>query len=158
MQAILESYRMGIHVSSVEMQDVTPPDPVKPAFNEVNEARQQKERLINVAEKERNQIIPKARGEAARTIAEAEGYRAERVNAAKGESSRFLAVLARYREAEDVTRQRLFLEAIDALGPHLDALYVLGDSAAAPLPLFDLRRSRAGATLDGTATAGGEER
>jgi regulator of protease activity HflC (stomatin/prohibitin superfamily) len=76
----------------VELQDVTPPDLVKPAFNEVNEARQDRERTINQAQEQANREIPKARGEATRTITEAEGYAVERVNRANGEATRFRAV------------------------------------------------------------------
>ncbi len=145
MQAILEDgqpggedYGMGIFVSSVEMQDVTPPDPVKPAFNDVNKARQEKERLVNEAEKQRNQVIPRARGEAEQTIAEAEAYRAERVNAARGEAARFTAILAEYRNDPDVTRQRLYLEMVDRVLPRVGRLYVIEPAGPSPLPLLNL--------------------
>ncbi len=131
-------YDMGISIGSVEMQDVTPPDPVKPAFNEVNKSRQERQSLINQAQKKRNQIIPKARGEAEQTIAEAEAYKSERINAAKGDTSRFTAILRQYRQAEDVTRRRLYLEMIDAVMPRLGGVYVIEGSAHQPLPLFDL--------------------
>lgn len=145
MQAILEDgkpggedYGMGIHVGSVEMQDVTPPDPVKPAFNEVNKSRQEKERLINEAEKKRNQLIPRARGEAEQTIAEAEAYAAERVNAAKGEAARFKAILKEYKKAPEVTRRRLFLEMVDHVVPEVARVYIVDPSGRQPLPLLDL--------------------
>ena len=88
-----DDYNLGVHIGSVEMQDVTPPDPVKPAFNEVNKARQERQRLINQAQKKRNQLLPKAQGQAAQTVAEARAYQAERVNAARGEAERFTAIL-----------------------------------------------------------------
>ena len=139
MQLLFEvSYELGVQVSAVELQDVTPPDPVAPAFNEVNEARQQKERLVNLAEKERNQIVPRARGEAAQTVSEAEAYETERVNVAIGEAARFEALLGEYAKAEEVTRQRLFLEMIDEVLPRVQSLYVVDDSTAGPLPLLDL--------------------
>lgn len=138
MQRILGDYKLGVTIQTVELQDVTPPDPVKPAFNEVNESRQERERLINEAEKYRNQMIPKARGEADQTIAEAEAYKAERVNRAKGEATRFTAVLEEYRKAEETTRQRLFLEMIDEVLPKLGKVYVLDPSQNSPLPLLDL--------------------
>jgi membrane protease subunit HflK len=138
MQDILAAYDMGLHVNGVELQDVTPPDQVKPAFNQVNEARQQRERLVNLAEKERNQVLPRARGEAAQTIAEAEAYAAARVNEARGESARFLALHERYAAAPDVTRRRLHLETLDELGPKLGRIYVIGGGAPAPLPLLSL--------------------
>ena len=138
LKRILDSYDFGVSVQRVELQDVTPPDPVKPAYNEVNEAQQQRERLINEAEKYKNQMIPKARGEADQTVAEAEAYKAERVNRAKGEAARFTAVLEEYRKAKETTRQRLFLEMIDEVLPKLGKIYVLDPSQNSPLPLLDL--------------------
>ena len=108
-QQILNAYETGVHLVTVELQDVTPPDTVKPAFNEVNEARQDKERTINQAQEQVNQQVPKARGEATRSISEAEGYAIERVNRARGEATRFQAILAEYQQAPEVTRRRLHL-------------------------------------------------
>ena len=138
MQRILESYDIGAQVLTVELQDVTPPDPVKPAFNEVNEARQEKERLVNEPEKERNQVIPRASGEAAQIISEAEAYKTERVNRAKGEAARFLSILAEYQKAESLTRERMFLEAVDAVFPRLESLFVVDEGTSGPLPLLNL--------------------
>lgn len=137
-QQILDLYDMGVHVYTVEMQDVTPPDPVKPAFNEVNEARQEKERLINEAEKRRNQAVPRAQGQAQQQIAEAEGYAVERINRAKGEASRFKAILAEYLQAPDVTRRRLYLEMIDRVLPQIGRLYVVQEGQTMPIPLLNL--------------------
>ena len=97
---------------TVELQDVTPPDPVKPAFNEVNEARQDKERTINQAQEQANKEIPKARGVAAQSISQAEGYALERVNRASGDANRFNAILDEYKRAPEVTRRRLYLESL----------------------------------------------
>jgi len=148
MQAILEDgqsggedYGMGIHIGSVEMQDVTPPDPVKPAFNEVNKARQEKEGLINEAEKHRNQVIPRARGEAEQTISEAEAYASQRINAAKGEAARFLAILNEYLKAPEVTRRRLYIEMADEVFPAIGRVYIVEPSVRQPLPLMDLDRA-----------------
>jgi len=138
MQTILDAYDIGVRVGTVELQDVTPPDPVKPAFNKVNESRQERESLINEAERMRNQVIPRAEGEASQTVAEAEAYRAERVNAAKGEASRFTAILKEYSLAKDVTRRRLYLEMIDKVMPSIGRLYVVEPSQTPPLPLLDL--------------------
>ncbi len=138
MQRILDEYDMGVHIYTVEMQDVTPPDPVKPAFNEVNEARQEKERLINEAEKRRNQAVPRAEGQAQQMIAEAEGDATERINIAKGEAARFSSVLAEYKLAPDVTRRRLYLEMIDKLLPQVGRLYVVQEGQAMPIPLLNL--------------------
>jgi len=146
MQAILNSYDLGVAVMTVELQDVTPPDEVKPAFNEVNESRQQKERLINEAEKARNQVIPKARGEADQIVAEAEAYRAERVNKAKGEAARFEALVKAYQQAKDTTRRRLYLEMANDVFPAVDRIFVLSPSGMSPLPLLDLQKMPSAAT------------
>jgi modulator of FtsH protease HflK len=134
MQKILSEYEAGVRLITVELQDVTPPDPVKPAFNEVNEARQDRERSINQAEEQANREIPRARGEAARTISEAEGYTLERVNRANGEATRFLAILDEYRRAPEVTRRRLYLEAIGAILPEAKALYIVDSEQKALVP------------------------
>jgi len=138
MQNVLKGYDLGVSIERIELQDVTPPNSVKPAFNEVNEARQEKEKLVNEAEKQRNQIIPKARGEADQTIAEAEAYRAERVNQARGEANRFTSLLSAYKEAPDLTQKRLYLEMIDRVLPGIGQLYVLEESVNSPLPLLNL--------------------
>ena len=144
-QAILDQYDMGVRLAAVELQDVTPPESVKPAFNEVNEARQQRERLINEAEKRRNTVIPKARGEAKEVIAEAEAYRANRVNGAKGEAARFSSILAEYERAPAVTRKRLYLESMDEVLPK-SRIYVTeeGSGATKPLPLLRLDAAATG--------------
>jgi membrane protease subunit HflK len=107
-QTAMDRYDNGIHIITVELQNVVPPPPVQPAFNEVNEARQERERMINEATKQANQAIPRAEGEANRVVSEAEGYATERVNLALGESARFESVLAEYRGAPEVTRSRLY--------------------------------------------------
>jgi membrane protease subunit HflK len=138
MQKILTDYGAGIRLVTVELQDVTPPDPVKPAFNEVNEARQDRERTINQAQEQANQEIPKARGEAARTITEAEGYALERVNRAKGEATRFQAILDDYLRAPEVTRRRLYLEAMGAILPEAKGLYIVDADQKALVPWLPL--------------------
>ncbi|HSD50952.1 MAG TPA: FtsH protease activity modulator HflK [Candidatus Methylomirabilis sp.] len=138
MQKILSAYEAGVRLVTVELQDVTPPDPVKPAFNEVNEARQDRERTINQAQEQANREIPKARGEATRTITEAEGYAQERVNRANGEATRFRAVLEEYQRAPEVTRRRLYLEAIGAILPEAKALYIVDGDQKALVPWLPL--------------------
>src|SRR4030066_113562 len=88
LQELCDQYETGIKVDQVVLQDVNPPDSVKPAFNEVNEAQQEREKMINQARAEYNQIIPKARGTAARTIEEAQGHAIERVNQARGAATK----------------------------------------------------------------------
>jgi membrane protease subunit HflK len=138
-QEIMDSFESGIAVLRVELQDVKPPREVQASFNEVNQARQERERLINEAERQRNEIIPRAQGQARQMLTEAEGYAIERVNRAKGEGVRFLSILEEYRNAPDVTRRRLYLEMLDEVLPTVERVYVLGgDNASAPLPLLSL--------------------
>ena len=138
MQKILSDYETGVRLVTVELQDVTPPDPVKPAFNEVNEARQDRERSINQAQEQANREIPKARGEAARTITEADGYAVERVNRANGEATRFRAILDEYQRAPEVTRRRLYLEALGTILPGAKALYIVDGDQKALVPWLQM--------------------
>ena len=138
MQAIMDLYDSGVHIITVELQDVVPPKEVQPAFNEVNEARQERERMINEAQKQANQEIPRASGEALRAIAEAEGYATERVNRAQGESTRFSAVLKEYQQAPEVTRSRLYLETLSEVLPRVGRVVVVQEDGVGPLPLLQL--------------------
>ncbi|MGH8017237.1 MAG: FtsH protease activity modulator HflK [Opitutaceae bacterium] len=138
LQEIMDHFDLGIQVSTIELQDVTPPEPVKPAFNEVNQAEQERERLINEAEKRRNQVIPRAEGEAKQVIAQAQGYAAERINAARGEAERFTAILAEYQNVPEVTRRRMYLEMIDKVLPKAGQIIIMEEGANAPLPLLNL--------------------
>jgi len=138
LQEILNSYNIGIRVVTVKFQDVNPPDQVKAAFNEVNEAEQQKESLIFQAREQYNREVPKARGVARSRILEAEGYALERINSAKGEAERFNSLVAEYRKAPKVTKQRLFLETMDKILPKVDEIYVVDDKSGGILPLLPL--------------------
>lgn len=138
LQGILEDYDMGVRLVAVELQDVTPPDTVKPAFNEVNEARQERERLINEAEKRRNTVTPRASGEAKQVVAEANAYRTQKVNAARGEAARFTSVLTEYARAPKVTRRRLFLETIDEVLPKANIVVSEEGASQSALPLLRL--------------------
>ncbi len=135
-QSILDKYDSGLRVSTVELQDVVPPARVQPAFNEVNVARQERERMINEAEKRRNQVIPAARGEARQVVSEAEGYRTERINRAHGDVARFSAILEEYASAPEVTRRRLYLETMTEVLPTVGSVYVVQEGQ--PLPLLNL--------------------
>ena len=138
-QSAMDRYDNGLHIITVELQDVVPPARVQPAFNEVNEARQELERMVNEANRELNQAIPRAEGTANRIIAEAEGYATERVNRALGETARFSAVLAEYRNAPEVTRTRLYLEALHRALPRIGSVVVMEEGQA--LPLLNLGES-----------------
>jgi membrane protease subunit HflK len=137
-QLILNAYETGVRLVTVELQDVTPPDPVKPAFNEVNESRQDRERTINQAQEQVNRELPKAGGEAARSISEAQGYAIERVNRARGEATRFQAILAEYQQAPEVTRRRLHLEALGRFMTDMKGLYIVDSEQKAMVPWMAL--------------------
>lgn len=143
LQQLLDEFNLGVAISTIELQDVTPPEMVKPAFNEVNQAEQERERMINEAEKRRNQVIPRAEGQAKQIIAEAEGYAAQRVNQARGEAERFQAILAEYKNASEVTRQRMFLEMIDEVLPKTGRVIVMDQGVTAPLPFINLQEGPA---------------
>jgi membrane protease subunit HflK len=138
-QKILSAYETGVRLVTVELQDVTPPDTVKPAFNEVNESRQDKERTINKAQEQANREIPKARGVATQSISEAEGYALERVNRAKGEATRFEAILGQYEGAPQVTRRRLYLEAMTGLLADMKGLYIVDRDQKAMVPWLPMK-------------------
>jgi membrane protease subunit HflK len=136
LQELCDQYETGIKVDQVVLQDVNPPDPVKPAFNEVNEAQQEREKLINQARSEYNKVIPKARGDALRIIEEARGYAVERVNQSRGEATRFNAVFKEYIKAPEVTRQRIYLETMNDVLPRVGRKLITDKEATGILPLF----------------------
>jgi len=144
LQSTLNEYDIGVRIVTVKFQDVTPPDPVKAAYNEVNESEQQRESLIFQAREQFNREVPRARGEAKKVLQEAEGYAVERVNEARGETNRFLALLTEYRKAPSVTRSRIYLETLEEVLPRLEEIYVMDDKTGGLLPLLPLRKSMEG--------------
>jgi len=143
LQELCDQYETGIKVDQVVLQDVNPPDSVKPAFNEVNEAQQEREKLINQARSEYNQVIPKARGTASRTIEEAKGYAIERVNQARGEAHKFSAIFKEYSKAPDVTRQRIYLETMSEILPKVGRKLITDEKTTGILPLFQFTKEEA---------------
>jgi len=142
LQRLCEMYGIGIEVQQLVLQDVNPPTPVKPAFNEVNQAIQEKERAINDAWAEYNKSVPKAKGEAEQAIRAAEGYSLERVNNAEGDAKRFEALQEEYRKAPAVTRRRIYLETLSAILPKVGRKLILDESARGILPLLQLEGER----------------
>ena len=140
LQDLCNQYETGIKVDQVVLQDVNPPDRVKPSFNEVNEAQQEREKLINQAQAEFNKVIPRARGEAEQMIQEAEGYALERVNMSKGEVARFNVLFGQYRLAKDVTRQRIYLETMNKILPKVGKKLIVDESVKGLIPLLDLKK------------------
>jgi len=144
LQSILNSYETGIQIVTLELKDVNPPDPVKPAFNEVNEAKQEKERMVNEAWEAYNKVIPKAAGEAEKTIRQAEGYALNRVNRAKGDANKFVAVWKEYNRSKDVTRRRLYLETLDEVLPRVGRKYIIDSEQKGLLQLLSLEEKGGG--------------
>ena len=145
LQATLKQYDIGVRIVTVKFQDVNPPEAVKDAFNEVNEAEQQKESLIFQAREQFNREVPKARGEAKRRLQEAQGYAVERINKARGETNRFIALLTEYKKAPIVTRRRIHIETMEEVLPNLDETYIMDAKSGGLLPLLPLRKTMEGA-------------
>jgi len=141
MRELVSRYELGMTIDQVQLKDVNPPKPVQPSFNEVNQAQQERERLINVANGEYNKVVPRARGEAEQKIQAAEGYALKRVNEAQGDVSRFNAVLAEYLKAPEVTKRRLYLETMETVIPQLGQKIIVDDDAKQILPLLQLNQS-----------------
>ncbi len=138
MQSLLNDYETGVDIVTVNLQDVNPPVPVQPAFNEVNEARQEKERIINEARETYNTIIPKAKGQAEQAILEAEGYATNRINRAKGDADRFTQIWREYSKAKDVTKRRMYIEMMREVLPKIDKKYIVDDELKSFLPMLQL--------------------
>jgi membrane protease subunit HflK len=145
---LCKRYDNGISVQQLVLQDVDPPESVKPSFNAVNQAIQERERAINEAWAEYNQEIPRARGLAEQKIEASEGYAVDRVNRAKGDAQRFLALEAQYRKSPEVTRTRIYLETMSAVLPTAGKKLIFDEKAKGILPLFPL-----GTTLDSAKEA-----
>jgi membrane protease subunit HflK len=138
LQRDLDKLECGVSLVTLQLLDINPPDTVKPAFNEVNEADQDMKRLVNEAEETYNRVIPKARGSAKQIIEEAHGYAVQRINQAKGETNRFNAIVAEYLKAKEVTRRRMYLEAMQDILPNVDHVYVMDQGGQTVLPFLDL--------------------
>jgi len=136
LQELANQYEMGIVIDQIVLQDVTPPDPVKPSWDEVNQAQQQRDRLINEARAEYNKVVPRAKGEASQAILQAEGYALERVNSAEGDATRFKALYEAYRRAPDVTRRRLHLETMQRVLPQLGAKVFVDKGTGSVIPIL----------------------
>jgi membrane protease subunit HflK len=138
MNETLRSYGLGINVIAVKLQNIDPPGAVQEAFDDVNKAEQDMNRLINEGQQVYNEEIPKASGERERIIQEAQGYAAERVNRANGDVARFNAVYDEYRRAPEVTRQRLYYEMIEEVFKNDKGTVIIDRRFNNFLPLRDL--------------------
>ena len=138
LQDLANRYEMGITIDQVVLQDVNPPAPVRPSWDEVSQAQQQRDRMINEARGEYNRVIPRARGEAQQAVLQAEGYALDRVNRAEGNASRFSAIYDEYRQAPDVTRRRLYLETMQRVLPKVGQKLFVDKDSPGVLPLLSL--------------------
>ena len=137
-QQRLDDFEAGVEIVAVKLQNTSPPEQVKDAFQEVNRARQNKERVVNDAEGERNRQIPAARGKHDQTISEAEGYEERILLTTQGQINAFLAQLAEYEKAPDVTRTRLYLETMEKVLAGVGQKTILDESLKGLLPLLNL--------------------
>jgi len=140
MQEVVNLYEMGLRIDQVQLKNVNPPKPVQASFDEVNEAQQERERMINVARGEYNKAVPRARGTADQNIQSAEGYAIQRVNQAEGDAAKFNALLTEYLKAPEVTERRLYLETMASVLPKVEQKIVLDAKASNVLPLLNLDR------------------
>ena len=142
LQELSDQYETGIRIEQVVLQDVNPPDPVKPSWDEVNQAQQQRDRMINEALADYNSVIPRASGEAQQTILQAEGYALDRVNRSEGDAARFKALYEEYRRAPNVTRRRMYLETMARMLPQAGTKVILDEQAQGVLPLLSIGGGR----------------
>ena len=142
MQALSTKYAMGISIDQVQLKNINPPKPVQDSFNEVNQAQQEKEKLINEARRDYNKVIPLAEGEKDQRIREADGYRLKRINEAEGDVARFDALLAEYIKAPEVTRRRIYIETLQDVMPSIRSKFVVDEQTRGLLPLLNLNAQK----------------
>jgi len=142
LQEELNQAETGIDVITIEMKRTNVPEPVQPSFNEVNQATQEKEKLIYEAKKDYNTAIPAAKGDADKTIKTAEGYALDRVNRAKGDADRFKSLYSAYSEAKDVTKKRLYLEMMKDILPNMGQKYIIDADQKNLLPFLNLNKQQ----------------
>jgi membrane protease subunit HflK len=142
-QHILDQYQIGIRVSNVNLIDAQAPEEVQSAFEDAIKAREDEQRLKNEAEAYRNEVVPKARGAKARLLEESEAYKQRAISRAEGETSRFLQLLTEYEKAPEVTRERMYLDAMQEVLGQVPTLLVdvKGSNNVLYLPIDKLQRS-----------------
>ncbi len=140
MQKILDSYETGVNIVAVQMQNVHPPEQVVDAFKDVASAREDKSRFINEAEAYQRDILPKARGEASRIVNAAEAYKGAKLRKSQGDAARFLSLLKEYNKAKNITRERLYLEAMEAIleNPDIEKLVMSDEALKKSIPYLPL--------------------
>lgn len=138
LQTLVDRYELGLSIDQVQLKNVNPPLPVQPSFNEVNQAQQEREQLVNVANGEYNKEVPRARGEAEQKIQASEGYAVKRINEAEGDIARFNALYTEYLKAPEVTKQRIYIETMREVLPNLGRKIIIDEEASQILPLLQL--------------------
>ena len=143
-QDILDGYEQGVKIVNIQLQDINPPDSVKTSFNDVNNAKQEQDKLINEAEQEYNTVIPEAKGKAEERIAVAQGQAKERINRALGDASKFKKVLKEYKKAPAITRKRLYLETMEHIMKDKKILLVEPSAQKGIYPIYDIKTTKKG--------------
>ncbi len=138
LQMAVNKYELGLSIDQVQLKNVNPPTPVQASFNEVNQAQQEREQMINEANGQYNREVPRARGEADQKIQAAEGYALKRVNEADGDVARFNALLKEFLKAPEVTKRRIYIETMKEVIPKLGKKIIIDDKASSVLPLLQL--------------------
>ncbi len=138
MQALSKKYAIGVSIDQVQLKDINPPKPVQESFNEVNQAQQEKERLINEARRAYNKVVPLALGEKDQRIREADGYRIRRINEAEGDAARFNALFVEYKKAPEVTLRRIYIETLQGVLPQVKETIIVDEASSRVLPLLNL--------------------
>lgn len=152
---LVRLYQMGLGIDQVVLQDVTPPGPVRASWDEVNQAQQQRDRVINEAWTEYNRIIPRALGQAEEQVLLAEAYAVERVNRARGETSRFLSVYEEYRKAPDVTHSRIYNESMQGILTGVKEMYIFDEGSSGPHSVLPLSFPPPAPTVSSAPAPGG---
>lgn len=141
LREITKAYAMGIEIDQVQLKNINPPAPVQASFNEVNQAQQEKEKLINEARRDYNKVIPLAKGQKDQRIREADGYRLRRINEAQGDVARFNLLFSEYENAPQVTRQRLYIEHLEVALPQIKRTFILDGEKGLVLPIMNLSQN-----------------
>jgi membrane protease subunit HflK len=145
LQELCDRYETGVEIEQLVLQDVNPPEQVRDSFNEVNQAIQERERMVNQAWAKYNSVIPETKGKALQTLQNAEGYATDRVNRAKGEAARFTALQTEYAKAPAVTRARIYLETMGKVLPEARQRIFIDSQLKGLLPLLPLNTQEQGA-------------
>ena len=140
-QALLDKYKSGLQVVTIQLQAVHPPEQVADSFKDVVRAREDKERMINEAQGYRNAVIPEARGQAAQIVRVAEGYREEKIKKAEGDAKRFLHQYQEYKKAPDITRKRIYLETMEQILPEINKVIMGNKKGGNVLPILPLGKN-----------------